>query len=395
MGQHFGMSGVRPAPITLKKRLTRVLRQGHPWVFRDALERPPNLASGMLVELRTRDQRPVGVGYWDARSPIAVRVLEPGPLPDAEAAVRARLRAALQRRLERLDRARTTAFRWVHGEADRLPGIHVDLYDDAAVVRFDGSGAQAFYREIGAALAEAARPLPVRTVIDRQTGAPLLGRAAAGERVVLENGLKFEVSLGVGGKGGLFLDQRENREEVERRASGRSVLNLFGYTGAFAMYAIRGGARSTDTVDTARPALAAARRNFDRNGMPSAQAGFHGVDAFEFLQAAVHRGRRWDLVISDPPSFAPRKSARENARRAYTRLHRLAATVTAPGGVLCAASCSSHFGREEFLASVDEGARAAGRRFALEEMRGAGFDHPVLPAFPEGDYLKFAIGQVQ
>jgi 23S rRNA (cytosine1962-C5)-methyltransferase len=100
-------------------------------------------------------------------------------------------------------------------------------------------------------------------------------------------------------------------------------------------------------------------------------------------------------VISDPPSFAPRKSARENARRAYTRLHRLTAAVTAPGGVLCAASCSSHFSRKEFLASLGEGARAAGRRFALEEMRGAGFDHPVLPAFPEGDYLKFAIGQVQ
>lgn len=395
MGQQVGMTARRPAPITLKKRLTRVLRQGHPWVFRDALERPPNLASGTLVELRTRDQRAVGVGYWDARSPIAVRVLEPGPLPDAEAAVRARLRAALQRRLERLDLARTTAFRWVHGEADRLPGIHVDLYDDAAVVRFDGSGAQAFYRDIGVALAEAARPLLLRTAIDRQTGAPLIGRASAGERVVLENGLRFEVSLGVGGKGGLFLDQRENREEVERRASERSVLNLFGYTGAFAMYAIRGGARSTDTVDTARPALAAARRNFERNGMLSAQAGFHAVDAFEFLQAAVSRGRRWDFVISDPPSFAPRKSARENARRAYTRLHRMAAAVIAPGGVLCAASCSSHFGREEFLASLEEGARAAGRRFALEEMRGAGFDHPVLRAFPEGDYLKFAIGRVQ
>jgi 23S rRNA (cytosine1962-C5)-methyltransferase len=212
---------------------------------------------------------------------------------------------------------------------------------------------------------------------------------------VLENALRFEVSLGVGGKGGLFLDQRENREEVERRASGRSVLNLFGYTGAFSLYAMRGGARSTDTVDTARPAIAAARRNFELNGITTDQAGFHVVDAFEFLQTASRCGQRWDLVISDPPSFAPKKSARENARRAYTRLHKLAATVTAPGGLLCAASCSSHFGREEFLATINEGTRAAGRRFVLEEMRGAGFDHPVLSAFPEGDYLKFAIGQVQ
>ena len=366
-------------PVTLRKNLARALRQGHPWVFRDALDRPPALADGALVQVRSRDGRPVAVGFWDARSPIAVRVLEAGPLPDPEAAVRERIRAALARRRERLDPARTNAFRWVHGEADRLPGIHVDLYGDVAVVRFDGAGARAFYR---GRVEEAA---PLRAVIDREGG-------RGPDLVVRENGLLFEVSPGVGGKGGLFLDQRENREEVERRASGRSLLNLFGYTGGFALYAARGGAGSTDTVDTARPALAAARRNFERNGLPLDRAAFHAADVFEFLAAA--RGRRWDLVISDPPSFASSKDARERARRAYTRLHRMAAAVTAPGGLLCAASCSSHFGREEFLASVEAGARDAGRRFTLETMRGAGFDHPVLAAFPEGDYLKFAIGTV-
>jgi 23S rRNA (cytosine1962-C5)-methyltransferase len=270
----------------------------------------------------------------------------------------------------------------------------VDLYGHVAVVRFDGSGAQAFYRDIGASLVEAAHPGVVRGVVDRQTGQRLSGQDLPDDLVVLENGLKFEVSPGLGGKGGLFLDQRENREEVERRASGRSVLDLFGHTGAFSLYAARGGARSTDTVDVAKPALAAARSNFRRNGLSLDRAGFHAADAFTFLQAAAGRGQRWDLVISDPPSFAPSQSARENARRAYTRLHRMAVAVTALGGVLGAASCSSHFGREEFLASVEAGARAAGRRFAPEEMRGAGFDHPVIEAFPEGDYLKFVIGQV-
>lgn len=388
------MSADRPRPITLRKNLAGALRRGHPWIFRDALERPPRLANGELVELRARDARPVAIGFWDARSPIAVRVLEPGPLPDPDAAVRTRLREALQRRLERIDRARTTAFRWVHGEADRLPGIHVDLYDDVAVIRFDGEGAQAFYRNLGGSLQEAARPLTLRAGIDRQRGTRLFGRTAPVDREVLENGLRFEVSPGIGGKGGLYLDQRENREEVGRRARSRSVLNLFGYTGGFALYAAREGARSTDTVDVARPALAAARRNFERNGFSLEQAGFHAEDAFEFLEKAAARGRRWELVVTDPPSFAPRKSARELARRTYTRLHRAAAAVTVPGGLLCAASCSSHFGREEFLESIDAGARAAGRRFKLEQVRGAGFDHPLLPAFPEGDYLKFAIGAV-
>ncbi len=374
---------MRPTAVTLRKNLARALRQGHPWVFRDALDRPPALPDGAAVEVRTRDGRPVAVGFWDARSAIAVRVL------GADADVDRRLAEALRRRLDRLDLRRTTAFRWVHGEADRLPGIHGDLYDDTAVIRYDGAGARAFYRDLP--LGEMRK---LREVVDREThlrqGFGGQGGSAA-DLVVRENGLLFEVSPGRGGKGGLFLDQRENREEVERRASGRTVLNLFGYTGGFALYAARGGATSTDTVDTARPALVAARRNFERNGLPP--GGLHAADAFDFLAAS--RGRRWDLVVSDPPSFAPSRAARAAGLRAYARLHRLAAAVVAPGGLLCAASCSSHVGRDEFLATLEAGARAAGRRFVLETVRGAGLDHPSLAAFPEGDYLKFAIGTVK
>jgi 23S rRNA (cytosine1962-C5)-methyltransferase len=384
----------RLIPLTLAKNLARALREGHPWVFRDAIVRAPRIDDGAWVELRSPEGRPIACGFWDARSPIAVRVMEAGPLGDPEGAVDRRLKAALARRLEGLDRRRTNAFRWIHGEADRLPGIHVDLYDDVAVVRFDGEGAPAFYRGIGTRLAEAARPIELRAVLDRQTGARLHGRGAPARFEVRENGLRFEVSPGVGGKGGLFLDQRENREEVERRAGGKSVLDLFASTGAFSLYAARGGARSTDTVDSSRPAIAAARRNFGLNGVSLDHALFHAADAFGFLEDAARRGRRWDLVISDPPSFAPSQGAREGARRAYTRLHRMAAAVTAPGGLLCAASCSSHVPRADFLASVEAGSRQAGRRFSLVKMRGAGFDHPVLRAFPEGDYLKFAIGSL-
>ncbi len=380
----------KPAPVVLRKNLARAIRDGHPWIFRDAVEPPGPLPDGALVEVRARSGRPLAAGYWSADSPIAVRVLEPGPLPDVRGTLEERVRAALRRRLERLDLARTNAFRWVHGEADRLPGVHVDLYDDVAVLRFDGAGAAAFYRDLGGVLA-GARPL--RSALDRQSGKLLQGAALPGELWAKENGLWFEVSPGAGGKGGLFLDQRENRELVESRAEGRTVLDLFGSTGGFSLYAARGGARSTDTVDTARPALASARRNFERNGLPLETARFHAADAFEFLEAA--RGRRWDLVVSDPPSFAPRKSARPAALRAYRRLHRLAAAATAPGGLLLAASCSSHFGRDEFVETLLAGAREAGRRFEPEDVRGPGFDHPSLPSFPEGDYLTFAAGRVR
>jgi 23S rRNA (cytosine1962-C5)-methyltransferase len=382
------------ATVRLAKDLTRAIRQGHPWIFRDALEEDPGLDDGAVVEVLAKDGRPVATGYWDASSSIAVRVLETGPLAGPQAEVDARLRAALARRRDRLDPARTDSFRWAHGEADRLPGIHVDLYRDVAVVRFDGSGAPAFYAGIGARLAAAAAPLDLREVLDRKSGARLYGRGAPSKFEVLENGLKYEVSPASAGKGGLFLDQRENREYVGRIAAKKSVLNLFGFTGGFSLEAARGGAASTDTVDSARPALQVAKRNFERNGLPTAKAGFHAADAFDFLEDAVRAKKRWDLVVSDPPSFAPNHAAREQARRAYIRLHRLAAAVTAKGGLLCAASCSSHFRRDEFLDSLNAGVRTAGRRWTLEESRGAGFDHPVLKGFPEGDYLKFAVGRV-
>jgi 23S rRNA (cytosine1962-C5)-methyltransferase len=214
---------------------------------------------------------------------------------------------------------------------------------------------------------------------------------------VVENGLRFRVDLAHGQKGGLFLDQRENRALVGARARGLSVLNLFGYTGAFSLYAAAGGAARTDTVDIARPAIAAARANFELNRLPTdpAHAGFHAVDAFRYLEAAQKRGERFGLVISDPPAFAKNRAGLATALAAYRRLHALAASVVEPGGLFCAASCSSQVDRKTFLASVEQGTRTAGRRFELEELRGAGFDHPVLPAFPEGEYLKFALGRVR
>ena len=382
--------------MVLKKNLSRSIRQGHPWIYRDALDVRVMPDNGALVEVHTRDGRPIARGFWDERSPIAVRVLESGGpghrFEDADSLVAERLRAALDRRLERLDLSKTNVFRWVHGEGDLLPGVHVDFYADTAVVRFDGDGAGAFFEPFEPRLRLAAGPrLPVRAVLDRSSRER---DAAEDEREVIENGVRFVVDLAHGQKGGLFIDQRENRIRVAERAHGKSVLNLFGYTGGFAVHAAVAGARSTDTVDMAKPAIEAARRNFELNDLSMDRARFHALDAFAFLKSAMGRGDRWDIVISDPPSFAPKKDAVPAARQAYQRLHKLASAVTASGGLLCASSCSSHFGKDDFLASIAAGARQAGRRWAFEALYGAAFDHPVLPAFPEGEYLKFAIGRV-
>ena len=389
--------------ISLRKRLGRTIRGGHPWIYRDAVAGAPRLADGAAVLVADAAGRPLARGFWDAHSPIAVRIIG-GDARDPSAVVRERVASALDRRLAMIDRGATNAFRWLHGEADGVPGVHVDVYDKAATVRFDGSGARAFYRELPEQLraAGAAKGITLRTIVERRPRSAsgsggervsaLVGAAPDGEVEVVENGLRFGVDLVHGQKGGLFLDQRDNRALVRTLAQRRSVLNLFGYTGGFSIYAAAGGARATVTVDAAAPAIAAARRNFARNGLSVDEARFVAGDAFAFLEQAAAAGERFDLVISDPPSFASSRRALPAGLRAYRRLHRLCAQVTAPGGTLCAASCSSHVDRDAFLASVRDGARDAGRRFALGEMRGAAADHPVVPQFPEGNYLKFAVG---
>ncbi|HET6281601.1 MAG TPA: class I SAM-dependent rRNA methyltransferase [Polyangia bacterium] len=405
----------RPARVVLRKNLARAIRQGHPWLYREALRPAAELGDGDVVEVVTADGRALARGYWDATSPIAVRIVSDEHAGDVQAVVAERVAAALVRRLAFIDLKRTDAFRWIHGEADGLPGVHVDVYGQAAVLRFDGGGARVFYRALPAVLSAVAAQhgLNVGAVVERRRGArggseadgageaggetavALLGALPPAEIEVRENGLRFGVDLAHGQKGGLFLDQRDNRARVGALAAGKRVLNLFGYTGGFSLYAAAGGASETTTVDVARGAIAAARGNFARNALDPASAHFFAEDAFTFLERAARDGRQWDLVISDPPSFAPSHQALPRALGAYRRLHRLCAAVIASGGLLCAASCSSHVDRAAFLATVEQGVREAGRRWSLRQIDGAGPDHPVAASFPEGDYLKFAIGSVE
>ena len=394
--------------VALRKKVARFVHAGHPWIFRDAITPPKTDPPDGAVVLVTNDAgRPIGRGFWTRTTPLAIRMLTTEASADLDALIGARLAAALDARLAVIDRARTNAFRWVHGEADRLPGVHLDVYDDVGAIRFDGPGARAFYSArsfVAQVMAEGAR-CDLSALIERKRGPrggaasdeagdahALVGVVPAGERAVLENGLAFGVDLAHGQKGGLFLDQRDNRARVGAMAGGRRVLNLFGYTGAFSVYAAAGRATATTTVDVAAGAIASARHNFERNGLPLAGHEFVAADVFAFATEALRARRRWDLVISDPPSFAPSRRALGSALDAYRRLHRLCAGLVEPGGVFCAASCSSHVSESAFLETVTTGCHEAGRRFVLGEMHGAGADHPVAEFFPEGRYLKFAIG---
>jgi len=410
--------------VELRKDLARAILGGHPWIYRDALRDPGDLPDGAVVVVTTARGRALGRGFWSRATPIAIRMLTLDKADDLAALVRARLAAALERRLAFIDRRRTNAFRWVHGEADQLPGIHLDVYATTGAIRFDGDGARAFYveqQEIARLVMEVGARVELGGLVERRRGPRARGgRAAAddeaeraddpGEAVLLagerpagalevrEEGLTFGVDLVHGQKGGLFLDQRDNRARVGTLCRGRRVLNLFGYTGGFSVHAAAGGAAGTTTVDLSPGAVAAAARNFERNGFsagpPPHQHEVVVADAFAFLEDAANRRRRWDLVISDPPSFAPSQKSLPSALRAYERLHRLCAAVVEPGGLLCAASCSSHVDAPAFLSTVEEGCRQAGRRFASIESHGAAADHPVADFFPEGRYLKLVLGTV-
>lgn len=401
--------------VSLRRKLGRAIRGGHPWIYRDSLE-DLELTAGTVVAVGVKGSPALGWGYWDPEAAIAVRLLSRTRLADRAAWMDAQLAGALARRRELLTAADTDTFRLVHGEADGMAGVHVDLYGAFASVRFDGEGARQFYgpllaERLAPALATAYAPSealpPLRGVLERRRGARantqgapesarlLWGEAPAAPVRVRENGVAFLVDLLNGQKGGLFLDQRDNRARVRALARDRDVLNLFGYTGGFSLYAALGGARSTTTVDLSSGAIEAARLNFAQNGLATTNAELVAGDAFAFLGDAHRQGRRWDLVISDPPSFAPSQKALPRALSAYTRLHAMAAAVVRRGGLFCAASCSSHVDGPSFLATVHEGVARIGRRWHEDALYGAGIDHPVAPFFPEGAYLKFAVGRME
>ena len=221
---------------------------------------------------------------------------------------------------------------------------------------------------------------------------PLAGPEPPDRVLVRERGAAMEVDLARGQKTGAFLDQRENRLRVRALARGMAaprVLNLFSYAGGFSLAAALGGAARVTSVDVAAAAHASAQRTFRANGVDPGAHAFVTADVFAFLDQARARGERFDLVICDPPSFAPSAKARPRALAAYRRLHGAAAAVLAERGTLCASSCSSHVTAEDFLGTLDDA--ALGRRLCLREIHGLPEDHPTLAAWPEGRYLEFAV----
>ncbi len=378
--------------LNLSPRAAEPVRRGHPWVYREQLD--ASGSDGEEVRLASKGTT-IARGIACGSGPIAVRVWTRGDVPIGPRIFRERLAQAVKLRTRWFDE-RTDAYRVVHGEGDRMPGLVVDRYGSACVVAFDDAAIRAHMSTLVPEIAEATRALGVRSVLVRSgRGDAKRVELAAGEApdmrpCVHEHGVPFVVDLEKGQKTGAFLDQRENRRRVGELARGRSVLNLFSYTGGFSLHAALGGATKVTSVDVAAQGHATAQESFKRAGISPSAHEFVTQDCFAFLEHALKRGRKWDLVISDPPSFAPNAKSVPHALASYRQIHRACVSVLAEGGIFCAASCSSHVNAEQFASTLDD-ASLDTDALRMVALHGAPCDHPMLAAFPEGRYLKFAI----
>lgn len=378
----------------LQKDLTRVLRAGHPWVYRKALRRL-DAKPGDIVTVRGPNKKFVGRGVAEA-GPIAVRLWTTRDEPIDGAFIRRRVREAVALR-RRLTPPSTNAMRLLHGEGDRLGGVVCDRYGDIGVLRLDGEASRAWRQEIVDALVAEAHlgALLVKTGRRGETKVELAhGEVADAPVEVTEYGMKLLVDVWRGQKTGLFLDHRESRRAVRRMAEGMRVLNLYGYTGGFSIAAGLGGARDVETVDVAKGALGFATKSWQANGLAPNLHRTHAADVPKFLEKARAGRQTWDLIVSDPPSFAPKEDAKRGAMRAYRALHRSCLRMVTDGGLYLAASCSSHVDRDAFEQTVRDASEKAGVVLQVLGRWGAAPDHPRLLAFPEGDYLTVVLCRV-
>ena len=382
-------------PTTLKDHLVK----GHPWVYRNHISEAVHLPSGSWVKVRCGGW--TGYGLWDANGAIAIRIFSDRDLPTPPW-FRQQIQAAWDLRSSLRDQG-CTAYRWLFGEGDGLPGLTVDIYGDFAVVQTYMPGAEELLDWLVKSLV-AIKPLQgisLRTQHsgDRSAGDSktqlLWGKPAPQHLIVEEHGLKFQVDLHTGQKTGLFLDHRENRRFVEGLSRNRNVLNCFSYTGAFSLYALRGHACHVTSVDIGKGLAESADQNITLNHLEAARHQFVTQDCFELLDSYAQEKRDFDLIILDPPSFAKSKQNRYAALRGYTKLNTLALRCLAPNGLLVSASCTSQVSPEAFKEMLAAAGASAGRRIQIIHEAGHAIDHPVPAQFPEGRYLKFVVGRVR
>jgi 23S rRNA (cytosine1962-C5)-methyltransferase len=397
--------GLPTATVVLKRQRARPFFGRHPWVLDSAVaavEGTPG--AGDVVDLATHDGRFVARGLWNPHSRIRVRLYAFDAATKLDDAFwRARIGAAVALRKDLGLDDRAGAARLVNSEGDDLSGLIVDRYGDYLAVQVTAL-AMATRLEVFCDALEAAvapRGILLRGAergLAKLEGLALpdrliRGAAPTGPIFVHEHGLRFGVDLAEGQKTGYYLDQRDNRQAAARHARGRRVLDMFCYSGGFAVAcAVSGGARSVLAVDASGRAVALARANAELNAATTVTA--EESDAFDKLDALAAAGERFGMIVLDPPKFARSRAAADDALRAYHRINRVAVGLLEPGGILVTCSCSGSVTRDDFHRMLAGVAQRAGRPIQILESRGAAPDHPVSASCLEGEYLTCVIARV-
>lgn len=386
--------------VILNKGKEQSLKRFHPWVFSGAVNKilgEPK--EGDIVEVYSKEKEFLGVGHYQIGS-ITVRILsfEQCEIDGAfwvkaiEGAYSARERIGL------VENENTNSYRLVHGEGDFLPGLIIDIYNTTAVIQAHSAGMYLAKELIADALVEvyggkltavynkSAATAPFKAGLDLVDGYLWQKEESSNESdSVLENGNKFLVNWVEGQKTGFFLDQRDNRELVNKYAKDKRVLNLFCYTGGFSIYALSGGAVSVDSVDSSKKAMEMVDKNVVLNGFGKEHTSYC-EDAIEFMRNCP--ADKYDLMIVDPPAFAKHRGALDNALRAYKRLNALAIEKVSKGGIIFTYSCSQVVDKHNFALAVFSAAAQTKKRVRILHRLTQPADHPVNIYHPEGEYLK-------
>lgn len=381
--------------IVLKSGKEQSLRRFHPWVFSGAIKKTyGEPVEGDIVDVYDNKNEFLAVGHYQPSS-IAVRVLSfKQETPDINF-FREKIRHAINYRksVGIIDNPEINVFRVIHGEGDGLPGLIVDFYNGVAVMQMHSVGFYRIRQEIASILAELLDNR-ITAVYDKSEGTiPHMSSVKAtneflvgdsGPVIVTENGYKFKIDWTTGQKTGFFIDQRDNRKLLESYSDGKTVLNMFGYTGGFSAYAMK-NASAVHTVDSSFPAIEMAKENIGLNFGDDKRHEAFQLDAFEYMN---HIKDQYDLIILDPPAFAKHNDVLANALQGYKRLNIKAIEQIRPGGIIFTFSCSQVVSRENFRKSVFAAAANTGRNVRILHQMSQPVDHPVNIYHPESEYLK-------
>lgn len=390
------MPGRVPA-LVLKPGREKSLRHRHPWIFSGAIDRVIGAPQpGATVEVRSHDDQWLALAAYSPASQIRARVWTFDASEPIDAAFFARRIARAAATRSALIDERNNACRLIHAEADGLPGVIADRYARTVVVQLSSAGAEAWREVIVHALATGdtecvfeRSDAEVRTLEGLSPRAGVAAGRLPAATIIIEDGLAYRVDVAGGQKTGFYLDQRDNRRIVRARAANARVLNAFCYSGGFTLAALAGGAAHGLSIDSSTDALALARENLTRNPqLDGSRAEWREADVFAELRKLRDANRAFDLIVLDPPKFAPTAAHAARASRAYKDINLLALKLLAPGGLLATFSCSGGVSAELFQKIVAGAAEDARAEVSIVARMTASADHPVALNFPEGDYLK-------